>query len=741
MIKVSPGVYFREIDLSLYIPRLSQTILAVVGTAPKGPTNKATLITNLGAFTNTFGVPHPNHLATYSAAQFLRFGDQLWFVRVNGADAVASTVSVHGATAAGSVIATKRGTFAFADSTAAVMVGTETTATRTVLSTNKKLLVAINGGPAITITLTEGVGLTKAAIAAEIDAALAAYGASVASPGNAITITTDLVGSAARIEFYSIANDAYTLLGFTAGSGAAEVGTDDNRSISFETFTDGVSDNTLTYDLTAGASRTVDQVVAELNIAFAGDTMTLVASNYDGYLKISHTNASQHDSFSITTTSPSAVNLGGAKTLGLREDTVFVGRGVSPSSETVVFTALSVGEWGNNIKVRVSNGSALNTFRVTVLEKDQIVEVFDNLVGTSETEDLSLGKKYFQSAINGTGEQSVSKYISVGDTIDNTGYPINGDYQLLGGTDGLDSISDDDFVGSINGNLRTGLQIFAHAEQYDINLLICPGISTATVINEMIAICETRGDCMAIVDPPLGLGVQQMMDWHNGATVYSDHGAFNSSYAALYWPWAEFFDAANDRHVWTPPSGHAAAVYAYSDEVAEPWFAPAGFQRGRVLQVTRLEYPADQGERDALYGNQNAVNPLVKFQKDGIAIWGQRTLQRKPSYLDRVNVRRLMLYIRKVVSTATRYLVFEPNDPVTWRTFAGLVDPFMKSLVAKRGVRKYLIVCDETTNTPDHISNNEMVAKIFLEPTTAAEKIMIDAVLTPSGASFEEVTY
>lgn len=422
MIKVSPGVYFREIDLSLYIPRLSQTILAVVGTAPKGPTNKATLITNLGAFTNTFGVPHPNHLATYSAAQFLRFGDQLWFVRVNGADAVAATASVHGATAAGSVVATKRGTFAFTDSAAAVMTGTETTATRTVLSTNKKLLVAINGGPAVTITLTEGVGLTKAAIAAEIDAALTAYGASVAATvGNAIEITTDLVGSAARIEFYAIANDAYTLLGFTAGSGAAEVGTDDNRSIKFETFVDGVSDNTLTYDLTAGSARTVDQVVAELNIAFAGDTMTLVASNYDGYLKISHTTASQLNSFTITTTAPSATNLGAAKTLGLREDFVFVGRGVSPSSETVVFTALSVGEWGNNIKVRVSNGSALNTFRITVLEKDQIVEVFDNLVGTSETEDLDLGKKYFQSAINGTGEQSVSKYISVGDTIANTG--------------------------------------------------------------------------------------------------------------------------------------------------------------------------------------------------------------------------------------------------------------------------------------------------------------------------------
>jgi hypothetical protein len=201
------------------------------------------------------------------------------------------------------------------------------------------------------------------------------------------------------------------------------------------------------------------------------------------------------------------------------------------------------------------------------------------------------------------------------------------------------------------------------------------------------------------------------------------------------------FDAFNDQYIWTPPSGHVAGVYAYTDQVADSWWAPAGLNRGLLPAIVELEFPADLGERDLMYGNQNAINPIVKFNKDGIVIWGQRTLQRKPSALDRVNVRRLILYIRKVLATSVKYFVFEPNDSFTWRQFVGVVDPFLQMIKDRRGLYDFRVVCDETTNTPALIDRGIMRSIVFLKPTKAAEFIQVDLTLTTTGASFEELLF
>jgi len=731
MIYVSAGVYWREVDLSTYIPRLSTTTVAMVGTAPKGPTNTPIFVSNIGAFTSIFGDPNPNHLSMYSALEFLRWGSQLWFVRVNGSSSSFATKNLSGAITKASVVSTIKGPYVFSNSSGPVVLGTDQGSTvSTIDSSNNKLLISVNGSSPVVVTLTPGTDVTKTSIATAIDTALAPYGASAAVAGtNQIQLTLDSgQGSSTSIAIHSIANNAYTILGLTVGT---TYGTNDDNQMKVVLTSSGV-DTEYAMTFTTG-SRTTDQVVTALNSVLVGYA---TAYNIDGYVKIVHDSLGQTHAISFARSSANAYDTGAASVLGFTEGVLTYGRGTSPSSTTMVVSAISEGAWGNNLTIFVTNGSVADTFKLQVKNNGVLVEQFNNLIGTAGQENRDLGIKYFLSAING-----VSKYITVEDTIENTGFPEVGSFVLSGGDDGLETISDDDYIGTISGTVKTGLQIFSNAEEIDINLMLCPGVHSAAVINEMISLCTDRGDCMAIVDPPLGLSVQQVVDWHNGATTYSDHAAFNSSYAALYWPWTQIFDARNDRYLWVPPSGHAASIYAYSDEVSEPWFAPAGFNRGRLLTVNKLEHSPDQGERDYLYGNQNAVNPIVKFQKDGIAIWGQRTLQRKPSALDRVNVRRLMLYIRKVVSTAVRYLVFEPNDPVTWRTFSAMVDPFMRGLVARRGVVKYQIVCDETTNTPDHINNNEMVARIYIEPVKAAEKILVDAVLTPSGANFDEVVY
>lgn len=315
--------------------------------------------------------------------------------------------------------------------------------------------------------------------------------------------------------------------------------------------------------------------------------------------------------------------------------------------------------------------------------------------------------------------------------------PVRGTTRLTGGTDGDASVIAADFIGT-NIGTKTGMQIFRSAEAIDINILCVPGVSTPSVINEMLALCEERGDAIAIIDTPDEYDPQQVVDWHNGVGAFADHQGFNSSYGAMYWPWVQIYDSYNGIDVYVPPSGHVAAVYAYTDFAAETWFAPAGFNRAHLVAATKVRYNADHGEREYMYGNGNRINPIVQFPKDGITIWGQKTLQVAPTARDRVNVRRLLLYMRKVISTAVKYLIFEPNDEATWGQFVRMIRPFMESIKSRRGVYEYAIICDETTNTPDLIDNSTMAGRIYIQPTKAAEKINVDFVLTPTGAKFED---
>lgn len=746
MVYVSPGVYWREIDQSAYIPNLSSTIAAIVGTSTKGPTNVPTLITNVGAFTSIFGVPDPNHLATYAAAQFLRNGSQLYYIRVNGETAVTATESILGATAAANVTSTIAGPFNIQAAGLPTITGTDTGATVTVTAdTNQNLLLSINGSAPLAITLTAGAGITKTTIASEINAAIAAFNGSCTVGGtNQIVLTTNLSPDGqdahSTIQVMAVTGNAYSLLGLSI---QLVSGTNDNSTLQVTPVVSGVNGTTISTTLTLGAARTVDQVVADLNTALSAGPIRAI--NAGGYIQLYQTTADQYDGFVLTVNRTSASILGALVTLGLPENTVIVGRGVSPPAATITISALSPGSWGDEIQVQITNGTYANTFALAVIDLSsgtpQTVEVYNNLVSSTSQENLNLGILYVETAINGTGNVPISKYITVLNAPTNTGFPINGTYTLSGGDDGLESVSDGSFIGTTVGNTSTGLQLLASADTIDVNLILCPGIHSAPVINAMISLCESRADCMCLVDPPLGIGVQQVIDWHNGAGGYGDHASFNSSYSALYWPWMSIFDPANNLYIWSPPSGNIASIYAYSDYVSEVWFAPAGFNRGIVQQVQQLEFPCGQGDRESMYGNGNAVNPVVNFTQDGIVVYGQRTLQRAPTALDRVNVRRLMLYTRKVVTTAVKYLLWEPDDTTTWRQFTALVTPYLDSVVSLRGITDYQVICDETTNTSQYINNNQMYAKIFINPTRATEQILIDAVLTPDGVAFSEIVY
>lgn len=401
------------------------------------------------------------------------------------------------------------------------------------------------------------------------------------------------------------------------------------------------------------------------------------------------------------------------------------------SATAGTFKAASSGSWANGLQVKVEDSTYYSgAYKISVLSGGIAVEVFDNCVINSSSAD------HWATKINAN-----SSYITV---VDEDGATLaSATYTLAGGDDGA-PVDYSDYVG-IAGSPpsipSTGLQLFANGETVDVNILACPGVTHRSVISALISICESRGDCLALIDPPFGLSVQEVVDWHNGSSALDDAPtvALGSSYAALYYPWVQEYDGHSDSQVWVPPSGHVAAAMAFTDQVSDPWWAPAGIARGLLGGVLSIEHSPTQGERDFMYSNQNAVNPICNFNSQGAVIWGQRTLKRTPSATDRVNVRRMVLFLRKTIATAATQIVFEPGDEITYSALINLIEPTLESVRARRGIIDFKVICDATTNTPDVVDRNEVRGVVLVKPTKTAEVINIQFTLLPSGATFVEV--
>jgi phage tail sheath protein FI len=210
----------------------------------------------------------------------------------------------------------------------------------------------------------------------------------------------------------------------------------------------------------------------------------------------------------------------------------------------------------------------------------------------------------------------------------------------------------------------------------------------------------------------------------------------NSNYSAAYWPWIRITNPGKNVPVWVPPSVVVPGVLAFNDLVSAPWYAPAGLTRGGLSIAKGTYRNLSQSDRNTLYTAR--VNPIANFPNEGIAIWGQKTLQDLPSALDRVNVRRLLIAVKKFIASSTRYLVFEQNTIATRNRFLNIANPYLEQVRANQGLYAFRVVMDETNNTPDLIDTNTLYGQIFLQPTRTAEFIVLDFNIQPTGASFEQ---
>jgi hypothetical protein len=247
-----------------------------------------------------------------------------------------------------------------------------------------------------------------------------------------------------------------------------------------------------------------------------------------------------------------------------------------------------------------------------------------------------------------------------------------------------------------------------------------------TQINSLVALAENRQDCIAVIDvSKYGSTV--------AATVNSST-AFDSSYAATYWPWLQSVDPTSGQTVWSPASAFIPGVYSFTDASSEPWFAPAGLIRGSLGNVIRAERKLTSGNRDTLYSAN--INPIATFPGRGVVVFGQKTLQVRASALDRVNVRRLLITLKSFITQVSDNLVFEQNTIATRNNFLSQVNPYLESVQQRQGLYAFKVVMNETNNTPDVIDRNELVGAIYLQPTKTAEFIILDFNVLPTGVEF-----
>jgi len=295
---------------------------------------------------------------------------------------------------------------------------------------------------------------------------------------------------------------------------------------------------------------------------------------------------------------------------------------------------------------------------------------------------------------------------------------------IISGVANTQGLTGSDYTNMIN--------LLGNGDDYRYNVLITPGLFAAEAkigasqVTTAINNTQNRGDNIYVVDlVPYSSSI---------STVTGQANAKNTSYAAAYWPWVQTIDPDSAQLVWVPASTMVAGVYAYNDNVSEPWFAPAGINRGGLGNVVRAEKKLSQANRDTLY--QNKVNPIASFPGTGVVVYGQKTLQTKASALDRVNVRRLLIALKSYISQVAQNLVFEQNTIATRNQFLSQVNPYLESVQQRQGLYAFKVIMDDSNNTADVIDRNQMVGQIYIQPTRTAEFIYLDFNILPTGAVF-----
>jgi hypothetical protein len=404
------------------------------------------------------------------------------------------------------------------------------------------------------------------------------------------------------------------------------------------------------------------------------------------------------------------------------------------------------------------SGGTGDQFTIIVVDEDgdfgtagEVLEVFNGVSQAKDARDGDGNSNFYQTVINAN-----SKYIWAGNSHVNYGPAI------AGGAGGVNSsINTGGGTGNVFANVTrtyssgaggaygttasdtemlTSYNLFSDPDTVDVSLILTGG-ATASLSGNIIDIAEARKDCVAFVSPgkndtvgvtTLSTQVANVKAFRNDALNKS------SSYAFLDSGWKYMYDRHNDTLRWVPLNGDMAGLCARTDNVNDPWFSPAGFNRGQIRGAVKLSMnPTPEAHRDDLY--VDSINPVVAFPGQGTLLFGDKTLQSKGSAFDRINVRRLFIVMEKAISTASKFQLFEQNDSFTRAQFKNMIEPFLRDIQGRRGITDFKVICDDTNNTSEVIDGNKFVADIFVKPTRSINFIQLNFVAARSGVDFSEI--
>jgi len=460
-------------------------------------------------------------------------------------------------------------------------------------------------------------------------------------------------------------------------------------------------------------------------------------------------------------------NNAGASTINVKNTNHYLNQEASlgaDSPETTFFVARYPGALGNSLQVCVvtaNNWTSVidpvaksavdqptgNDFHIVVIDEDgeitgtadTVLETYLDLSSTDGSKRLASeggdgSSNYYKNVLEASSAWIWPTAANIGDDSPVSG----GNYSLTGGVDATTVPGTDDLAGDY-------ATAFGDAETIDVNILIAP---VGDVLNsplgntDLVAdTASSRKDCVAVLSPPTtgtgGTAAQSTPATALANTIAWASNIASNSYAILSSTAVYVYDKYNDKYRWIGSAGHVAGLLANVDDVAEPWFSPAGYNRGQLRGVVKLGYNPTSSQRNDLY--KARINPLVSFPGQGTLLFGDKTAQSKPSAFDRINVRRLFIVLEKAISTASKYQLFELNDEFTRAMFRNMTEPFLRDVKGRRGITDFLVVCDETNNTGEVIDTNRFVADIYIKPARSINFITLNFIATRTGVEFSEI--
>jgi len=698
--QVSPGVNVSEIDLTTVVPAVSTTEGAIAGVFRWGPVDKRVLVDSEANLVARFGKPTNHNAETFfTASNFLSYGNKLFVVRTanttdaTGVDGVLSAVANVGAVTTNSAVIVKNDDEIENSSVVSSIAG----------ETNVRYIARYPGaiGNSLKISVCDTTDTFFS------NTSLTGGDANISSNGQLTTVVAS-TGSNQFTIFVGQSN-----LG-TIGEAVARANTVNNLL--------SIGDLVELGNTTIGT-----QQLRVTAIGGVVNTATQAFFTVNTESKFTLTNFGNNAVANVLTTSAGY----------LKRFWEFAG---------AVDKAPGTSTYNTNF----GNSSAVDEVHVVVTDEDglisgvpgTILEVFEGLsrATNAKTEDGST--IYIKDVIN---QQSQFVYYGNDRTAGYTNTAVNMaslannkpltlSFQI--GSDGADETNV-----SI-GEITSGYDQFKSSENVDISLILQGkargGTNGEQLANHLIDnIAEIRKDCVVFVSPDRSDTVLNSAADEADDIVTFRNSITSTSYAVLDSGYKYQYDKYNDVYRYIPMNGDVAGLCVRTDDTRDPWFSPAGFNRGVIKNVVKLAFNPDKAQRDILY--KNGINPVVTFPGQGTLLFGDKTLLAKPSAFDRINVRRLFIVLEKAIATAAKFTLFEFNDEFTRAQFKNLVEPFLRDVQGRRGIVDFRVVCDETNNTPDVIDRNEFVGDIYIKPARAINFIQLNFVAVRTGVEFSEI--